>query len=261
VEELDLIALIKRVFAKALNNLKNLILILSGSLGLSIILFYLLPDRYSTSLTASCNLIKVEAMEQVIQNIEFLVKNKDYALLEANLNLNQSEVIAIKDIKFVEIRPSLITANMESSDLFKMEIELAEKIDLAKLQIGIIGYINDNENLKQISAIQKSTYLDNLERVNNEIKMLETTREILLRGNFKSQNYILMNPSQINEQLVSLTRQKNDLTKELTLFSPVKIIQPFNALSRPSFPILSYFLLGGFIFGIISSLIFLVFKS
>jgi hypothetical protein len=260
VEELDLIELTRKAFLKALKNVKGLLLILFVSLTLSVFLFYIVPKRYTTSLTASCGIIRLEAMEQIIQILRLSAKDRDYESLASNLNLSQANSSLIKDIEFVEIRPA-ITSNSGGNDLFMVQIILSDKMNLNELQVSLLNYINRNENLKQVSTVYMASYQNNLERVNNEITQLETTRKMLLEDNFKSQNYIMMNPSEINERLVSLTRQKNDLVRDITLFSPVRVIQPFNSLSRPSFPRLSYFLLGGLLFGLVGSLIFLVFKN
>lgn len=241
----------------------------SIGIGLSIFLYNVKEKEYYSKLTIQSYILSNEICYDLIETLEKLVSEENYAELARKLNVSVSTAKSLANIEYQSFEYDLMEVDSVSvSSPFVIEVSVYNNDALDSLQRGITYYLENNP----FALKRKQLKLDNFQRLTSKIEVqlseldslkgkIETSlvsKEKALNGNgivFLPQS---IDPLNTYREVIGLYQKQLDLRESLILTSSVEIIEEFTRYSKPHKPKLLLYLL---FFGTLFLLLGLVFSK
>lgn len=263
-DEIDLSGLLLRYILIVRNNFWTVIslFILGLILGTGFIL--LSPKQYKAEMIVNSDILRdsfIEANGKILDN---LIEDKNTEGLAAALGLSLDEANEIKSIIF---KGSIEKWDISKGDYFvTATVKVLNRDILPKVEKGIVSFLENNEFTKVRVAQTRSYNQRVISIVDTEMASLKSFKESLLKdggGSFSEKNKgsFVMSPSEINNTIVQLTKEKANAEAKLENSQSIEVVQGLIKPVTPSWPKLSIALATGVGLGFVLAAMALIFKG
>jgi len=302
-DEIDLIEVFQKLgkgFVNLLNQLFNWLyqillffirrailigIIVIIALGVSFLKFKTSPRYYSSTLEAHSNAMSSIDMINYINNLHELFIEKNISGLQSKLGINKDDLNKIKDVKAYKVVdfdmdgiPDLIDFDekYETSDStisrsrFVIKVEVFDQETFPAIQQSIIGFIDQNQYIKERNKIRKRQLNELISKLDYEISTLDSLQKSEYfnkteEPNTKAGQILIMNEKETqlyHSQIMGLYKEKQRLEETLELRTePITIIQDFSTLSVIENNLISYLKFWGIIGIILGILIAILIEN
>lgn len=248
-DDLDLIALLERIFSFFSKYGKLIAVCSIAGMLIGILLFFVLPKRYSSTLLLhSFTLTNTEHIN-IIDNWNQLLKKGEYEALSKDLNCDPGMLEKVSKISASEIQKLYIQNNPNG---FMVEAIVKDTGVLDALQKGIINGLENGEYLKAKLESKKSNLRQLIEKVKIEMSKLDSTKKDIeksINNNNKSSSSYIIDVSGITGQMISLNEKLLGYQEDLRFTRAVQVLHNFAKFKKPESPKLFKLLVLGFIAG------------
>lgn len=262
--EVDLLQLLIKIIRVVVNNLKLLIIaFLTGTLA-GLAFYQFAPKVYESKIIFTSNVLTYSIGAAITDDLNELLKERNYEGFGERLNLTPAEA---KKIKAINLENAI-----ERQDLLKegektalvITVESKDELLFAKLQSSLIDYFENNPYSLLREKERKKVLQGMIDKSTEEISELEKLRIQFLKGELfqkSSAATIMFDPTVINVRILDLTREKLENLNALAVSSHVQLIQGFTNFKKPISPKISISLAGGVSIGILFVIALITFKS
>lgn len=255
-DEIDLIELLAR-FIRLLK--RNLVLISACvvlSLGLATWVGLTAPKVYESRMMIYSSILTESYCDQLAMNLSALIKDKSYELLAERLKISRAQASQLRE---VQIEGALEGVVDEAERLFiVVVVRTLDNAVLPDLQAGIIQYISQKDFVKVRTEEKKRYYQELIAKVGEEIEKLEAVKQSITSGDYRpATGMVMVNPSDVYAQTVSLFESKLALEERLHLVNSVQLVEGFSPLQRHVSPKLSLLLPAGLVSGLLLAFLIL----
>jgi hypothetical protein len=255
------------------SNLKFFILIIGLGLGLGVLYSELFAKKfYKTTMVLSCDYLNRQIMENAIEKLNLLTREREREGLSEILNIDTETALNImgfefkpfvseKDVVELEVlKEQLNNVAAEKKDIVqkvikKIEIQNKNAYEIAvhvynpdivkPLEKALINYFKSNEYIKRRIEINHSNLVVRKTKLQQESKKLDSLKRVLFE-NFQSlakqsrgsNNVILgderlANPLEIFQQDLQLNREILDIEKDLYVQPDFEVVAGFTTFKQP----------------------------
>ena len=240
-DELDLINLIQKTIS-FIDTFKFVFIgCLAAGLALAFYLYYSSPMQYSTRLMAHSLLLSNQDEIEIIENWKDLLAKGEKSQLASMMNCDVSVIEKLSNISGEEILKTYAPNNPNS---FLISVSVKDTSILDELQNGIVYGLNNSPYVKEKLATRKARDIELIEKVNDEITKLNTTKS-LIDSMIKTKNgntSLLVDISRINAEWIELNEKLLGYREDLKFVSAIQVMENFSKgkMARPGFLKLSF---------------------
>ena len=235
-------------------------------LGCGAGLFKITKPTYISTLTLSSNVLANDYCADIIQELELIVGDDTPKLLAQKLKIDTNSAKAIKRIEFFNYDEKLKEKYKDKDTIvlgrpFKIKVSAFSNTVFDTLQVAIVNYLENNEYATKRKEIKKQENIMMRQKINEEIKQLDSLKEIVSsslapRGN--SSGFVFgqpIDPVNIYKEGIIFFQKELDLNKEMVLMDNIQVISDFSARDKPDSPRLfknlTLGIIAGFLFGLV----------
>ncbi len=253
-------------FKLLLKYLKISVLFVSLFLFISVGLFFIVPRKYESTFIIKSNEYADKYFINMVVDIESLAKDKDVDGLMSNLKVTKEVAQEISSVKFLAINKS---SGSDSSTALIVTPVMTSIENFHVFEKAVLDYLNESEHYKEVKA-QRFKFLDSLiKKSQQEIEEIDSIKKIVVNnispnGDYKGAQLVYNVPIDPYKGYdISYYRYKDQLglRSKLQKQKSFENIKPCVVSKKPIAPKLSYFVLAGFILGVIVCLIYLLAKK
>jgi len=269
IEKVDFLHLLVEFIRFIKKQLLLILVCITIGLGMGFLYYSQQPPLFKTQMSAFSSNLTSEQIVDLMQDLSRLFKERDYLQIYQKSNLSESTV---KKVASMECKPyvSLETLNRVEDDqkldqIFLVTVEVKDVSMLDSLEQGILYYIENNSYVKKRVSLNLVGIEKEMEKVENEIKDLETLKfqmQNLLKSNQNKSNLFLSDMGNISSQIIALYQKFSSL-KYSRQFADrdIRIIKNFAKFKKKSSPSLTLSLLGGMIVSLSLGILYLIVKK
>jgi hypothetical protein len=263
-EEID----IQELVVRAIRYLKKNFYFIAVSTVIGILLSYFafvgLPKIYESKMIVASDMLTEAYGKEMTEGLKSLIRENNVKILASRLNLSPIEAGNIKSIDIEALEP---TRPNKKDTIFIVTADILDKEIIPKLQNGIVQFLRNNEFAKVLVRQRKEMYQALIDKMSLEINSLDSLKKRLVQGSTiysKNSNMILVDPSNISEKIIELTKEQIECKNNLELAESIQLIEGFTVFEKPAEPKLSILMiigtLGGFFISILILALIRVFK-
>lgn len=243
-DELDLLALLEKAISFFTHYGKLLAgVALTGMLA-GLLLFWRIPDSYSSSLVLQPVILTSPEQMQLVNSWAALLKEKEYQVLAGQWRVDRPLLKKLRSIEAEEIQKTFSPTNFTA---FTITVKVTDTTILPTLQKGILYALDNGEYIKDKLAVRRNTLQLLIRSIDNEIDQLrnmQTTVEKKIQdGNNKGSGFIV-DVSAIGSQIAALQEKKLNTLETLTFTSSVHALQNFYTPDKPESKLLKFLFIG-----------------
>ncbi|MDX2189101.1 MAG: hypothetical protein SFY32_04490 [Bacteroidota bacterium] len=240
-DEIDLLELFKKAIDLFKRRYKLLLLFVFLGIAEGFFYYTIATPLYKSTLIANSEVLRNEYVTILFNNLNELIKEDNSDQLASYLHISKEEAKSIAKIQATKVELKELKVENSSQTLtntFQIEVMVEETKYLDSIQKGIIYYIQNNEFVRKKVELQRNLYQTMISKINSEILKLDTTRNDIGKSYKKSidSKFIVMEPSDINNSIVSLQERKSNFENALSLLNEVLVIQNFIKYNKPASP-------------------------
>lgn len=204
------------------------------------------PKLYTSRLIAHSFLLTNQEEIQIMDTWNELLGKHEYAALAAIFDCNENILHSLKQIKGDEIQKVFSPTNPNG---FIIEVNMSDISILDDLQPAIVNGLENNGYVKQRIFVKRANLNQQIERTTNEIKRLDSTRNIiadLIKTNQRPVSVTEL--TSLNQQLINMNEKLMSYKDDLQFASAVQVLQGFSKFKQPKEPKLFVWLFLGLVF-------------
>lgn len=252
-DEIDLLDLLAKTIRLIRNNTKILLLCLSLGIAAGLARHFTTEKVYQSKMILLSDILTSSYSERLSEILTTLIKEKNTKILSQRLEVTEAEAAKIVEIKIESVKKEKAEDEKESST-FIVTVEVHDNVILNKLQNGIVNYLRNNEFVNVRVQQRKFLYQTMMEKVDQEIKSLDSLKVRLSSGKpvyANSAEMLLVDPTNIYSKIIELNHQLVGYKNSLELVNSIQLVEGFTPFEKPVRPKLSISLVGGFSLGLI----------
>jgi hypothetical protein len=237
-DELDIPALFRQVFSFFSKYGKLLLAVALVGLLAGFIRYWKTPNLYASSLVLQPTILSDPEQMALINNWSELLKKKEFPLLAKAFNVEVPLLKKVQSITTEELQKSYSPNNYTA---FTLSVIVLDTAILQPLQKGIVYALDNSGFVKDKLASQKAKLASMVQTVDQEITRLnnlQTTVETSLKQPGNTGGNLMLNISNISEQIESLQLKKLTYAEDLSFASAVHVLQNFYKPVNPTYPVL-----------------------
>lgn len=212
---------------------------------------------YESSMLIESEILREDILKEYIDNIQSLKEDKNYNFLSEKMDIEPNKLINL-----ISIESEIIEDKDKDKDIpqpIHIKVKAHTNTILQKLAKGIANYINKEEYVQNEIDIFKKNTRDLINKINQEIKKIEQIQANFIEPqNRAGEIRIYSQEKSLQEELLLLTKEKQELEKAIQLAAPFRVIKDFTIYNNPKTKATTYTLAGALIFGFIAFLILIV---
>src|SRR6056297_1347076 len=211
---------------------------------------------YESSMLIESEILTDEILMEYINNIQTLLDDKNYILLQEKMEIDSSELIDINsiDANFVYDEEEKKRLNYLSVKAITNNNKVLKNMDQ-----GILNFIDKEEYFQNEIQIFRKNAQNLIQNINQEIHKIEQLQaNFISPKNNNGEIKIYYQEKSLQEELLLLTKEKQALEKAIQLAAPFRVIKDFTIYKNPKTKATTYTLVGALIFGFIAFLILIV---
>lgn len=237
-DELDISALFRQAFSFFREYGKLILLVALAGLLAGFIRFLKTPNLYTSSMVLQPTMLSDPEQMALINNWSALLTKKEFAVLAKEFGVAVPLLKKVQSIKTEELQKSYSPNNFTA---FTLSVIVRDTAILQPLQKGMLYALNNSAFVKDKLALHKSNMRSLIQTIDQEItrlKSLQQAVETILQQQSNTGGRLMLNVSDISEQIASLQFKKFSYEEELYSTSAVHVLQNFYIPSKPTFPVL-----------------------
>jgi len=211
---------------------------------------------YESSMLIESEILTDEILMEYINNIQTLLDDKNYILLQEKMEIDSSELIDINsiDANFVYDEEEKKRLNYLSVKAITNNNKVLKNMDQ-----GILNFIDKEEYFQNEIQIFRKNAQNLIQNINQKIHKIEQLQaNFISPKNNNGEIKIYYQEKSLQEELLLLTKEKQTLEKAIQLAAPFRVIKDFTIYKNPKTKATIYTLAGALIFGFIAFLILIV---
>jgi uncharacterized protein involved in exopolysaccharide biosynthesis len=267
-DEIDLQQALIYSFRFLVRNLTTILVCIAAGMLATYLFVASRPAIYRGKMILLSNVVPEAYGNRVSESLENLVLEGNVSALSARLGISEPDArkitqIEIKiDKKDNEWAEDRLSGNekkgLQSEDqILTVTVECKDKELPARLQDGILHYIQHNEVIA-VRAQQRKEFLQSMiDKIGHELASLDSMKKRLLTNQpvySRSSEMLLVYPTALYTEIIDLTKRQLIYKHELALATSVQVIEGIAVFKKPSNPTLPTWLtlgaLGGFFFSL-----------
>lgn len=257
-EEIDLIEVFINIYVFLKKNFWILFtaLLLGAVLGYST--KFLKKGYYESTMLIESEILSDEILMEYINNIQTLLDDKNYTLLQEKMGVDSTELT-----KFISIEANYVY-NEEEKEKTRLGYLSVKAITsnnnvLEEMDQGILNFIEKEEYFQKEFEIFKKNTRNLIQIINQEIKKIEQIQANFIKPkNSSGEIKIYYQEKSLQEELLLLTKEKQGLEKAIQLVAPFRVIKDFTIYKNPKTKVTTYTLAGALILGFIAFSILII---
>ncbi len=238
-EDIDILLLIERIILFFRKYKWVFIIAIIAGLASGIFSYRSLPYVYKSRLIAHSFLLTNQEEIQIIDNWNELLSKHEYAALAAIFSCQEKILYPLKQIKGDEIQKVFSPNNPNG---FLIEVTVTDISILDELQPAIVNGLENNEYVKQRTALKKSNLAQVIEKTTTEIQKLDSVKrrvEDIINRNQDFPSSSVRDITTINTQLIEMNDKLISYKESLRFANAVQVLQGFSKFKQPVGPKLS----------------------
>ena len=256
-DELDLSALFQKATSFLRQYGKLLLLVALIGLLAGFIRYWKTPNLYTSSMVLQPTILTEPEQRAVINNWCSLIQKKERPILAKQFNVDLTMLRKVESITADELQKIYTTKNFTA---FTVNVVVRDTAVLQPLQKGMIYALENSEYIKDKLASRRRILSSMTQTVQQEITRLNKLQQIVetsLQQPGNTGSRVLLNVSDMSEQIADLQEKKFNYEEELAFLSAVNVLQNFYTPLYPTYPILlkqlAIGLCGGLFLGVLIS--------
>jgi hypothetical protein len=220
-----------------------------------IVFYFALPRSYHSSLIANSEVMSNAEQIQILDTWDRLIEKREYGILAQQLKLPESVLAHLNYIKGAELQK---TFSENNPNAFSIEISVDEINAIDEVEKGMLYGLENNEYVRKRVAIRKKKFQTLIRETETEIKKLEASKlqiENVIQGTIKLTTPVLLDPSGVSEEIITLNEKMLDYQEKLLLSDDIQVLQHFFKFRKPESPKLSVCLGLGFLTGFVLAML------
>lgn len=247
-EEIDLVELLARFVRLLKRNLTLILVCVVVAIGLATWFGLASPKVYESRMMIYSDILTESYCDQLAQNLTALIKDKNYELLTERLKISEDQASKLQEVRIEGPLEGVVAE--EDRQFIVVVVRILDNSVLPDLQAGIMRYLSQKDFVKSRTEEKKRYYEKLIARVGEEIEKLEAAKQRITSGDYgRVAGMVMMNPTDIYAQTVSLVDHKLSLEEKLHLVNSVQLVEGFSPLNRHVSPKLSLLLPAGLVSG------------
>lgn len=247
-DEIDLIELLARFVRLLKKNFALIAICVVICVGLAVWIRFASPKIYESRMMVYSDILTESYCDQLARNLSSLIKDSNYELLADRLSLSPEQASKLHEVRIEGALEGAVPE--EARSFIVVVVRILDNAVLPDLQAGIIEYLSQNDFVKTRTEEKKRYYQELIARIGEEIEKLEVAKQRITSGDFgRAAGTVMMNPSEIYAQTVTLVETKLSMEEKLHLVNSVQLVEGFSPLNRHVSPRLSILLPAGLVSG------------
>lgn len=229
------------LFIAILKFIKRNIIAFSIALVVGLVLGYFKESRkmplHKSEAVYCSDLLEARRLKEIVSDFETATIDQNFAFLAARLSIPEDSARMISSIKIeliesdIHYRTDVSLAQSKLHHCIKI-ICMTENAELfKKVERGILSAYTNHEDTKAIVDLRKSTYLRDIEKINNDLDFLREQRKKTYEAIQKGNTNIDINQFD-NETNFVMAYEKMEELEELYLRTKAAVLmKPFNKMA------------------------------
>ncbi|MEP2670021.1 MAG: Wzz/FepE/Etk N-terminal domain-containing protein [Cyclobacteriaceae bacterium] len=261
-DEIDLVELLVKTVLLIKRNLIQILIFFVVGTGLGYAYASLAPKVYESKMLVSSEILTESYSEKLFENLQNLIKERNYSSVSSVLGLSNDEAKALSKIK-IESALKDKPQKEDEKKFFLITVELTDQSVLPKLQTGFLNYFEQNDFVKLRVEAKRKMHQQIISKIDEEIKSLEKFKTEISDGSFfsRTKGDVMFDPTTVNSKIVGLTQERESLEERLALINSVEVVEGFTVFDKPIWPKKSVSLAAGATLGLFLVGILIAFKS
>jgi uncharacterized protein involved in exopolysaccharide biosynthesis len=214
------------------------------------------PKFYESSMLIESEILANDIIMEYINNIQTLLDDKNYILLQEKMGIDSTELVDIKSID-----ANFVYDEKEKKKLNYLSVKAITNNNkvLKTMDQGILNFIDKEEYFQNEIEIFKKNTQNLIQNINQEIHKIEQLQaNFISPQNKNGEIKIYYQQKSLQEELLLLTKEKQELEKAIQLAAPFRVIKDFTIYKNPKTKTKTYTLAGALIFGLLALLILII---
>jgi len=228
---------------------------IGGALGYSTKFFG--SEHYESSMLIESYTLQEDIIVEYINNIQTIIKDENYTYLSNKFELDEDIIIQFKEIKATKLYDE---KSKKELNYIKVAIKSDNNELYHNLSNKLQSYLNKEIYIADEIKIFKEQNQSLIGKIDSEILLLEELQRKNIKNstNNKTGVNIYNDQNSFHKDLLGLLKEKQRLQKKLSYATPFRVIEDFIIYQTPIKKTVTYTLSGGFLFGFIALIYFLL---
>jgi hypothetical protein len=263
--DIDLFYIIRKIVRFIKESLVVLIIAFVFGVAAGFTFYKITPPVYTSTLTAFSLNLPDTKIKDMTDELQAIIKERDYQHLASILDLPVDQIEKIKRIEVIlnkDLGESLSPGQGEFQNAFGLRVTVSDQTVLDLVRNAYINFIGNNNYVKKKMRLYKETLNSNLKTIQSEIDYIENMKaslQDLMQSNNTRSNLFISDIGSLSARLLELQIAKNELINKIEFTqNDITVVKDFVKFKKPSSPKLSFSLAGGVIIAMFVSLSVLV---
>ncbi len=240
-----------------------LYLILFGIVGAAVGagIWFLNPKVYEAEMTVSYNHYEKKIYADMLVKLNKLIESKSYASLSDLLSIPESDAEKLKGVKGLNIKREELTEDLSTEKVpFYIVVKVTDLSVLSKLEDALVRYLDGTEFIQTRLAYMKEKSERELAFLENRLHTVDSLSNLLIlqEGNLLNEKRVTR--MELLQETLALYERIQSVKGSLAFNLNIEVLDGFIANEEPSGKRLPFWVLYGFVAGVLFWLVVLLFR-
>ena len=248
-----------RIFLKR----QLLYLLLFGILGAvaASAFWYFKPRIYQAEMTVSYVHYEKKIYADMLEKLDLLIDSKSYASLEKILSLPAETVRSLHEIKGFNIRKEELGEDLSTQKVpFYIRVRVTDVSILPQLDPALVNYLDNTEFIQTRLEYMRQKSEDELVFLENRLTVIDSLSRQLVMQNSKLENEKTVTRMDLLEETLAVYAKIQEVRGSLVFNQNIEVLDGFIANERPVGKNAFYWMVYGFLAGILFWLVVLLLR-
>lgn len=224
--------------------------------------YYTKPKIYEAQMTVSYNDFEKKIYADMIVKIDALAQSGHYEKLSEILQLPAEELKNIISISSYNIRHQPLTEDLSTEHIpFYIEVKVKDIGLLEQLESAIINYLNSSNYLLKRKAFILDQNKAELDFLYQRMAILDSLSQLIIIKDEVISMLDAQKEVDFNKEIIDLYSKIKIVNSAIHFNNNVEVMDGFVVNNKPIGKPLKYFIILGFLVGIVIRIFILIFKS
>ncbi len=240
-----------------------LYLILFGIVGAAVGagIWFLKPKVYEAEMTVSYNHYEKKIYADMLVKLNKLIESKSYASLSDLLSIPESDAEKLKGVKGLNIKREELTEDLSTEKVpFYIVVKVTDLSVLSELEDALVRYLDGTEFIQTRLAYMKEKSERELAFLENRLHTVDSLSNLLIlqEGNLLNEKRVTR--MELLQETLALYERIQSVKGSLAFNLNIEVLDGFIANEEPSGKRLPFWVLYGFVAGVLFWLVVLLFR-
>lgn len=244
---------VKRAVAKLFQIIRKRILLIMLAtvlgIGLGFLASTLIKPYYTSSMTLVLAAIRNEFVEEQLNRLLVMVKDKNYQGLASNLDISQNDAAQIKDINIATIDKDRVAADsILTGAPIRIELSLYENTLFASMEPVLTSYLENNRYFSRQKMIKQRQVENLINKLKGDISSMDSVRNAIVNPRGPVNGFVYgepINPTSLYRESLEMYQQQVKYEADLDMIDNIQVVNGFSPRSHPSGPNKLFFMVIG----------------